>query len=172
LPGRDLRHKLRPISVEPIGIIRSPFKKAEGAPIQSVSAKHARGVIEILPNFVRGLDGLTEFSHLILIYRFHKARKSKSLLVKPYLDGSKDHGVFSTRSPARPSLLGISIVRQLGISGGKIRVADVDVIDGTPLLDIKPYVPQFDSRETEKIGWYAGKLRKLSHTVADDRFSK
>ena len=129
-------------------------------------------MIEIFPSYIRGLDGLSEFSHLILIYRFHKARKSKSLLVRPYLDGSKDHGVFATRSPARPSLLGISIVRQFGVRGGKIRVADIDVIDGTPLLDIKPYVPQFDSRSTEKIGWYAGKLQKLNHTVADDRFSK
>jgi tRNA-Thr(GGU) m(6)t(6)A37 methyltransferase TsaA len=117
-----------------------------------------------------GLKDLGGFSHLILIYHFHLARKA-SLIVRPYLD-KKKHGVFATRSPVRPNPVGISIVRLREVRGGVILVQDLDVVDGTPLLDIKPYVPHFDVRSVQRIGWYEGNIRKLHGTRADARFTR
>lgn len=162
---------MKSINYAPIGIIHSPLKQSAGSPIQAATSGGIKGRLEIFPRFLRGLNGLSDFSHLILIYDFHLSKRP-SMTVRPYLDSKHDHGVFSTRSPSRPNSIGISVVRVRGIRGNNIFVQDVDVIDGTPLLDIKPYVPAFDHRKVRRIGWYAGRLRKLSTTKADDRFSK
>jgi tRNA-Thr(GGU) m(6)t(6)A37 methyltransferase TsaA len=152
----------------PIGIVRSPFKTVEGTPIQPVGAEGARGRIELRREFLAGLKDLDGFSHIILIYHFSLS-KGHALEVKPFLD-DKAHGVFATRAPGRPNPIGISVVRLVGIEGTLLYIEDVDIVDGTPLLDIKPYVPQFDSREAESIGWLSGRVQAAERSKADERF--
>jgi len=158
------------LSYAPIGVIHSPLRGPAGAPIQSVSGRSVSGTVEVFPPYARGLRGLAGFSHLILIYHFHLADKS-SLTVIPFLD-NKEHGIFSTRAPVRPNPIGTSIVRLRGVRGRRLYVQDLDVLDGTPLLDIKPYVPRFDSRRAQRIGWYAKRIGKLNQTRADNRFTR
>ena len=126
--------------------------------------------MELFPEYVKGLRDLAGFSHIVLIYHFHLSRPP-SLLVRPYMD-DVEHGVFATRAPSRPNPIGISVVRLVGIDGNVIHVRDVDIVDGTPLLDIKPYVPAFDVRETERIGWLAANVHKLPEAKDDGRFKK
>jgi tRNA-Thr(GGU) m(6)t(6)A37 methyltransferase TsaA len=152
----------------PIGTIRSPFKTVEGTPIQPIGAKGVQGQLELREELVAGIKDLEGFSHLILIYHFHLS-KGYDLEVKPFLD-SEHRGVFATRAPKRPNSIGISVVRLVRVEGKYITIEDVDILDGTPLLDIKPYVPQFDSRETGKIGWLSGRIQDAENSRADDRF--
>ena len=159
------------IRYSPIGVVHSPLKIQAGSPIQSVSAKTVQGFVEVFPPYVKGLKDITGFSHLILIYHFHLASRPM-LILKPYLEKKRVHGIFATRASARPNSIGISIVRVTGVRGRRIYVRDLDIIDGTPLLDIKPYVPTFDTRHVTGIGWYKGKLRNLPSTSADSRFGK
>ena len=156
------------ISYRPIGIIRSPYKETEGAPIQTTGAKGVSGTVEILPECAEGLKDLDGFSHIILIYHFHLS-KGHSLTVKPFLDDIP-RGVFSTRAPKRPNAIGFSVVRLAKIEGATLYIEDVDIVDSTPLLDIKPYVPAFDAKEAERIGWLAGRAEKAAETGADERF--
>ncbi|MCX6068734.1 MAG: tRNA (N6-threonylcarbamoyladenosine(37)-N6)-methyltransferase TrmO [Chloroflexi bacterium] len=139
-------------SMKPIGVIHTPFKEAAGMPIQS-SRSTALGEIEVFPEYVAGLESIDELSDLILIYVFHEALKSPDLMVKPFLD-NHEHGIFATRFYKRPNPIGISVVRLLERSGSRLKIQQVDMLDGTPLLDIKPYVPEFDIRAVEKLGWY------------------
>ena len=157
------------IRFKPVGVIRSPFDKPEGMPIQAAEAAGVRGVVELDAAFAEGLADIEGFSHLILLYHFHRAHPAK-LTVLPFLD-QRPHGVFATRAPTRPNALGLSVVRLLGVSGVRLEVEGVDVLDGTPLLDIKPYVPAFDAYPAEKIGWLANNLQPGVHTLADGRFS-
>lgn len=124
------------ITLSPIGVIHSPFRTTEDAPIQPFFAKGAKGTVEVLDDYIDGLDGLDGFTHIVLIYHFHLST-GFSLKVRPYLDDTP-RGVFATRAPRRPNPIGISVVRLAGVEGGIIKVIDVDVVDGTPLLDIKP----------------------------------
>jgi tRNA-Thr(GGU) m(6)t(6)A37 methyltransferase TsaA len=158
------------IIYRPIGVIHTPFKEPQGTPIQSTGAKNVGGTVEIFSEYVEGLKDLEAFSHIILLYHFHLSKEA-SLLVKPYMD-NKEHGVFAMRGPSRPNPIGISIVRLVGIKGNSIHIKDVDILDGTPLIDIKPYVPEFDTRETEKIGWLEKNVKKLSYSRDDGRFSR
>ena len=158
------------IKYTPIGIIHSPFKEPRGMPIQSTVAKNIEGRIEIFPEYAKGLKDLDGFSHIILVYHFHLSRFS-DLLVKPYMDDEK-HGVFATRAPSRPNPIGISVVRLIKIEENILHIRHVDVVDGTPLLDIKPYVPEFDMRDIEKIGWLEKNVHKLSTSKDDGRFIK
>ena len=153
----------------PIGIIHSPHKTPEGTPIQPTGARDVEGSIEVFPEYAAGLADLAGFSHIILLYHFHLSKKF-SLKVKPFLDNQK-RGLFATRAPSRPNPIGLSVVRLMGITEGNLRVQDVDVIDGTPLLDIKPYVPEFDVREVDQIGWIGLKTGKIEGVVDDGRFS-
>ena len=153
-----------------IGIVHSPFKEPKNVPIQASASKGIEGTLEIYPEYVEGLQDLEGFSHLILLYNFHLV-KNCSLIVKPFLD-DKIHGVFATRSPARPNRIGISTVFLTKIENNILHIQDVDIIDGTPLLDIKPYVPEFDCRRTSKIGWFSDKISKLKTTKDDGRFCK
>jgi tRNA-Thr(GGU) m(6)t(6)A37 methyltransferase TsaA len=152
----------------PIGIIRSPFKTAEGSPIQPAGAEGIRGEIELREEFMAGVKDLAGFSHLILIYHFHHS-KGFDLHVKPFLD-HESRGVFATRAPKRPNPIGLSVVRLVKVEGNRLIIEDVDVLDGTPLLDIKPYVPQFDSKADCEIGWFCGKVQEAEKCRADDRF--
>ncbi len=156
------------IVYKPIGVIRTPFKDAEGVPIQPTAARGVKGIVEVYPEYAEGLKDLEGFSHIILIYHFHLIKTCR-LLVVPYLD-SEVRGVFATRAPARPNPIGISIVRLLRIEGNVLHVEDVDIVDGTPLLDIKPYVPQFDSRLQVRIGWLEGRVSRLKEARDDRRF--
>ncbi len=157
------------ICYRPIGIIHSPFREPKDVPIQPSAAKGVIGRVEVFPEFVEGLKDLESFSHIILIYHFHKVRVKK-LLVKPFLD-EREHGVFATRAPGRPNPIGISVVKLLKIEKNILTVDEVDIIDGTPLLDIKPYVPEFDVRNNVKIGWLEKNVQKLLLVKDDGRFA-
>lgn len=159
---------MKSILYEPIGIIHSPFKDIKGMPIQPAGAKGIAGTIEIKPEYVDGLQDIEGFSHIILIYHFHLA-KGYSLKVKPFLDENL-RGVFSTRAPRRPNSIGISVVKLVRVEGSILHIKDVDIVDGTPLLDIKPYAPEFDIVEVEKIGWLSKKVKKVHEVKADERF--
>jgi len=154
---------------EPIGIIHTPHKTTEGTPIQPTGAKGVAGSIEVFPEYTAGLADLAGFSHIFILYHFHLSRKF-SLKVKPFLDDQK-RGLFATRAPSRPNPIGLSVVRLVGITEGILQIQDVDVVDGTPLLDIKPYVPEFDVRKVDRIGWIGIKTGKVKGVVDDGRFS-
>jgi tRNA-Thr(GGU) m(6)t(6)A37 methyltransferase TsaA len=158
------------LTYKPIGVVHSQFKEPKNVPIQAVASKGITGTIEIYPEYSEGLRDLEGFSHIILLYHFHRIKDS-SLMVKPFLD-DKLHGVFATRSPARPNKIGISIVQLNGIEKNILQIQDIDILDGTPLIDIKPYVPKFDCRKTAKIGWFSDKISKLETTKDDGRFCK
>lgn len=154
------------LKLEPIGVIETPFREPAGTPIQPSRARGARGKVHIDSRFQAGLKDLEGFERVWLIYWFHKAR-GPSLLVTPFLD-RQQRGVFATRAPARPSPIGMSVVRLLAVRGGILDVEDVDIIDGTPLLDIKPYIPEFDCCPNSKAGWFDGSDSR--RRAADDRF--
>ncbi len=139
------------LELDPIGIIHSPFKEAAGTPIQTSMARDTLGTVEVLRAFANGLKDLDGVDRIWLLYWFDRAAVPK-LIVTPYLD-DQPHGIFATRAPARPNPIGMSAVRLLRIEGCTLHVADVDILDGTPLLDIKPYVPQFDRLSAERTGW-------------------
>jgi len=145
------------VKMRPIGIIHSPFKAKEKTPIQPFKSNRI-GQVEVYERFAPGLKDILGFSHIILIYRFHKSKGYK-FLVKPFLDGQY-RGVFSTRYPARPNQIGISVVRLLRQKDNILFVKGIDVLDGTPLLDIKPYVPDFDMVKKVRIGWLEKKRKE------------
>jgi len=158
------------VKYKPIGVIHSPFKEPKGTPIQPAGAMGIAGTVEIFPEYAEGLKDIEGFSHIILICHFHLSREW-SLEVKPFMDDQL-HGVFTTRAPARPNPIGISTVRLVRVEGNILHIQDVDIIDGTPLLDIKPYVPEFDMRDVAKTGWLEKNLHKLSTSKNDERFVK
>jgi len=151
-----------------IGVIHSPFKEIKGMPIQAAGARGVAGTVEVIPEYGDGLKDLEGFSHIFLLYHFHLSR-GYSLMVKPYLDDSP-RGVFATRAPRRPNAIGISVVRLVGIEGCTLHIEDLDIADSTPVLDIKPYVPEFDWRKVEGIGWLTGKAERVAEAEADERF--
>jgi len=156
------------IVYSPIGIIRSPFKEVEGSPIQPGGAKGIRGSAEIDPAYAEGLNDLDGFSHIVLLYHFHLS-KGFSLTVKPFLD-DQPRGLFATRAPRRPNAIGLSVVRLIDRENSVLHIEDVDIIDGTPLLDIKPYVPEFDIKQVERCGWLTDKAKGAAGVKADKRF--
>ena len=158
------------IEYELIGIIHSPFKEPKGTPIQPAGSKGINGIVEIFPEYTEGLKDIEGFSHIILLYHFHLS-KGATLIAKPYMD-SETHGVFAMRGPSRPNPIGISVVRLVKVEGNTLQVQDLDIVDGTPLLDIKPYVPEFDVREVAKIGWLEKRVHKLSASRDDGRFTE
>ena len=158
------------IKYKPIGVVHSPHKEPKGTPIQPAGAKGIDGTVEVFPEYAEGLKDLEGFSHIILLYHFHLSREA-SLRVKPFMD-TEVHGVFAMRGPSRPNPIGISAVRLVRIEGNILHIRDVDIVDGTPLLDIKPYVPKFDAREAENVGWLEENVFKLSTSKDDGRFVK
>ena len=158
------------VELESIGTIHTEFTKIEGMPIQPTGAKGIRGTIEIKNKYKDGLKDLDGFSHIHLIYLLHKV-DGYMLEVKPFMDNDT-HGVFATRSPKRPNRIGMSVVKLNRIEGNTIHIENVDILDGTPLLDIKPYVPQLyqDTIDELKIGWFETKHKKAKSQKSDDRF--
>jgi tRNA-Thr(GGU) m(6)t(6)A37 methyltransferase TsaA len=157
------------IELKPIGIIYSPFDKKEGMPIQPIAAQGVKGKIILNPDLEEGLSGLEGFSHIHLIYHFHKS-EGFDLKIKPFLS-EKRLGVFATRAPKRPNAIGLSVVKVVSIEKNVINIENVDVLDQTPLLDIKPYVPDFDIFEVEKSGWLKDKRSEILKKKSDKRFS-
>ncbi len=162
------RLSVQPIRYRPIGVIHSPFTQRQGMPIQAAFAHAVSGTIELEPQYADGLKDLEGFSHLILLYHFHLS-EGYQLQVKPFLE-EEMHGVFAMRAPNRPNAIGISVVRLERIEGSRLYVSDLDVVDGTPLLDIKPYVPQFDDRHDVRIGWLEGRVHGAGSKRSDGRF--
>ncbi|MEN6321274.1 MAG: tRNA (N6-threonylcarbamoyladenosine(37)-N6)-methyltransferase TrmO [Syntrophaceae bacterium] len=158
------------IHYKPIGIIHSPFQEVKGTPIQSAGAKGIGGNVEVYPEYAEGLKDLEGFSHIILLYHFHLAGEP-SLTVIPFMDSSP-RGVFATRASRRPNAIGISVVRLIRIEKNILHIQDIDIVDGTPLLDIKPHVPDFDVREVQRIGWLEKNIQKLGSSKDDGRFTK
>jgi tRNA-Thr(GGU) m(6)t(6)A37 methyltransferase TsaA len=140
---------------QPIGLIRSPFTRQEDTPIQPYRSR-AAGQVEVLPEYEAGLEDLAGFSHIYLLYFFHQAEPGFQLKVTPFLDG-RPKGLFATRYPRRPNHLGLSVVRLVRREGRVLHVDGIDVVDGTPLLDIKPYVPPFDAVPDATLGWLEGR---------------
>ena len=155
------------ITYRPIGVVRSPFSEPQGVPIQPSRGRGIRARVELLPELADGLADLDGFSHIILLCHLHRSQ-GYSLRVVPFLD-HVPRGVFATRAPRRPNSIGLSVVRLLSIDGATIHFEGVDLLDGTPVLDIKPYVPEFDNREEIRLGWLE-RVRCRS-AVSDGRFS-
>jgi tRNA-Thr(GGU) m(6)t(6)A37 methyltransferase TsaA len=161
---------MQEIRYSPIGVVCSPFKDVKGMPIQAAAAKGTEGTVEVNPQYEEGLKDLEGFSHIILLYHFHHS-KGYDLNVQPFMDDNM-RGVFATRAPQRPNAIGISVVRLVRVQGCTISVEDIDIIDGTPLLDIKPYVPAFDVFAVERTGWLHDKTDKVHQVSADERFGR
>jgi tRNA-Thr(GGU) m(6)t(6)A37 methyltransferase TsaA len=176
LPERDLSKCIVPktpenimdIQFSPIGVIRTPFAEIKGTPVQPSASQGTQGRIELNEDLVPGLADLDGFSHLILIYHLHRS-SGYNLQVVPFMD-DQPRGLFATRAPKRPNPIGLSVVKLLRIEGSVLHIENIDALDGTPLLDIKPYVPQLDHAPEVRIGWLAEKLELASVATADERF--
>lgn len=145
------------MELQPIGVIRSPYKNTEKAPYQGYRSEEI-SQIEIFKEFTEGLKDIEGFSHLIVIYWFHKSQGYHLLVKTPWDDIL--HGLFATRSPHRPCPLGLTVVELVAREKNILKVKGLDAVDGTPLLDIKPYIPEVDERSVAKLGWLEGKLGK------------
>ena len=158
------------VTFQTLGIIHTPFSEPQGTPISSTAGCGVKGTIEIFKQYAEGLKDIEGFSHLNLIYYMHRVQKD-GLVGIPFMD-DKPHGVFAMRSPLRPNHIGISIVKLLAVRGNILEIEDLDILDGTPLLDIKPFLPDVDSRTECRIGWFTSNIHKMSSTRDDGRYSK
>ena len=156
------------INYRPIGIVHSSHSDLAGMPIQPAAAGGCKGTVEIFPEFTDGLKDIEGFSRIILITHLHQSQGAL-LQAKPFLDKAP-HGVFASRYPRRPNPIGLSPVLLLGRNGNILEIENVDLLDGTPVLDIKPYVPAFDAYPNEKPGWFAGKTDNIASARSDARF--
>lgn len=157
------------IAFKPIGVLHSPFTDPAQMPAQPSSAAGVIGYAHIDPDFVGGLLDLDGFSHLILLYHFHRTQR-QDLIVTPFFDHAP-HGIFATRAPTRPNPIGLSVVELEAVDGATLHLRNVDFLDGTPLLDIKPYIPAFDHPAPVRTGWLAASPDEISRKRSDDRFS-
>lgn len=143
-------------TIKQIGIIHTPYNEMKDIPIQGVFEPDGKGIVEVFPEYQEGLKDIEIFSHIILLYYFHLVDEIV-LVRKPFLDNEK-HGIFSIRAPNRPNPIGFSIAKLLERIENKLYIAEIDVMNGTPLIDIKPYVPNFDIRTNATRGWLEGKI--------------
>lgn len=157
------------IELRSIGIIHTPFKKLAGTPIQPAGAAGVKGTVEVFEDYHAGLKDLDGFSHIILLYHFHQS-EGFNLEVVPFMD-TRSRGLFATRAPKRPNPIGLSVVRLDRIENCVLHVQNVDMLDGTPLLDIKPYVPEFDSTADVRTGWLEEARKTVGNREADSRFT-
>jgi tRNA-Thr(GGU) m(6)t(6)A37 methyltransferase TsaA len=159
------------MQLQPIGVIRTPHSEPSGMPIQGRFAEQVEGTVEVDPGWAEGLADLDGFSHLILLYVFHRSGPAQPT-VTPYLD-RRPRGLFATRAPRRPNPIGLTIVRLLAVDGATLRIGGADMLDGTPLLDIKPWVPAFDDPGPARAGWIEERLAAGdASTTSDDRFHR
>jgi tRNA-Thr(GGU) m(6)t(6)A37 methyltransferase TsaA len=157
------------IEMQPIGVIHSPFAEPKGAPIQPAAGAGVRATVEVFEAYRAGLADLEGFSHIILLYHFHRS-EGFELRVVPFMD-DRSRGVFATRAPRRPNAIGLSVVELERIEAGVLHVKNIDIVDGTPLLDIKPYVPEFDRHIEIRTGWLEEARKTLREREADERFT-
>jgi tRNA-Thr(GGU) m(6)t(6)A37 methyltransferase TsaA len=157
------------IIYHPIGILHTPFRDLRDMPIQPAGASSAPGTAEIFAEYADGLQDLDGFSHVILLYHLHHVRRVE-LRVVPFL-GSEARGVFATRAPSRPNPIGLSIVQLLRVDGATLHLGNLDILDGTPLLDLKPYVPGFDRPARARAGWLQSRQKNVKSRRSDDRFT-
>lgn len=137
-------------------------------PIQPGGAKNSAATVQLFSQYSEGLKDLQGFSHIYLIYQFHQAKRME-LIVTPFMD-TVARGVFATRSPLRPNHIGISIVELVEICGHELKIARADILDGTPLLDIKPYIKQFDEVHQSRSGWMQSSVTEVARKRSDRRF--
>jgi tRNA (adenine37-N6)-methyltransferase len=157
------------IVIKPIGIIHTPHTDVKDMPIQPIAAEGVKGYIELLPEFVAGLKDVEGFSHLTLFYHFHKIN-GYELVVTPFMDTEK-RGIFATKAPKRPNAIGLSTVKLIAVDGNILHIEQVDMLDGTPLIDIKPFYPRYDNRENVEIGWLEkNKNLPIEKLRSDERF--
>ncbi|MGE4298557.1 MAG: tRNA (N6-threonylcarbamoyladenosine(37)-N6)-methyltransferase TrmO [Desulfovibrionaceae bacterium] len=156
------------IAFTPIGYFDTPHKDVQGMPIQPSGARGIKGSIAILPEYWPAFADLDGFSHVIVLYHFHEVR-GFDMTVTPFLDNAA-HGLFATRTPKRPNPIGLSVMRLLAVRDGVLELENVDVLHGTPVLDVKPYVPDFDVWPADRIGWMAGKSSNVASHRSDGRF--
>lgn len=161
---------MQTLKVEPIGVIRTPFSSLEDMPIQPGGGRDVLGELLIEPRYCEGLADLDGFSHLYLIYLFHRAAGTKMRVI-PFLD-DRPRGVFATRAPVRPNHIGLSVVELVEVRDCKVKIRNIDVLDGTPLLDIKPYIEQFDGVAESRSGWMEAHKDEVEAKRSDNRFSK
>ncbi len=162
--------RVETIGYQPVGVVRSPFTQLGGMPLHTVAARDVRGQIEIHPQFAPGLADLDGLSRLHIITHLHRSAPG-GLGVVPFLDDTS-RGIFATRSPRHPNPIGLSAVRLLAINGATLQITGIDLLDGTPVLDIKPYVPAFDAISAERNGWLQGMAESVHHVKADGRFEQ
>ncbi len=158
------------IEFEPIGIIHSPFTEPKGMPIQPPGAKGIQGTVEVFEAYRSALKDLDGFSHIILLYHFHRSQGFAPHVI-PFMD-SQPRGLFSTRAPRRPNAIGLSVVQLNRIEEGVLHIENVDILDGTPLLDIKPCVPAFDAPANVQVGWLEPTKDRVTQHESDDRFNQ
>ncbi len=157
------------IIIKPIGIIRTPHTDIKNMPIQPIAAEGIKGYIELLPEYTAGLKDIEGFSHITLIYHFHKIDGHK-LVVVPFMD-TEERGIFACKAPKRPNGIGLSTVKLIGVEDNIVLIEQVDMLDGTPLIDIKPFYPRYDNRFEVKIGWLEkNKDMPLKELRSDERF--
>ncbi len=156
------------ITLQPIGVIHTPFTRSQGTPIQPTAARDIPGTVTVYPEFVDGLADLDGFSHIVLLYYFHRVEHT-ALRVTPFLD-TEERGVFATRAPVRPNHIGLSVVRLEKVDGDTLHILNVDMLDGTPLLDIKPHVRMFEHREPFRQGWLEEYQGDMPDINADERY--
>ena len=154
--------------IEPIGVIHTPFTSLDDMPIQPKGAAGVVGKVILDPQYQKGLADLSGFSHIYLLYNFHQAKRT-SLSVTPFMD-TQQRGVFATRSPLRPNHIGLSIVQLISVRANVLEVKDIDILDGTPLLDIKPYIQAFDEIVESSSGWMQGSRQEVAEKRSDRRF--
>lgn len=157
-----------PCDMNPIGIIHTPFSTLDNMPIQPRGAGDVRGQVIVREEFAEGLKDLDGFSHIFLLYQFHKARRTE-LMVTPFMD-NVPRGVFATRSPLRPNHIGMSLVRLERIEGNILHILGADMLDATPLLDIKPYISGFDLVTDSRDGWMTASDSEVARKRSDSRF--
>lgn len=154
--------------IRSLGIIHTPHKTIDDMPIQPKGASKIEGCVELNEKYIEGLKDLDGFSHIYLLYNFHQAERTE-MMVTPFMD-NKPRGVFSTRSPLRPNHIGISIVKLKGVKGNRVYIEGADMLDGTPLLDIKPYIGKFDEVKNSRSGWLKASDDEIRQKRSDNRF--
>jgi len=155
------------IRYEPIGVVHSPWTTVDDMPVQPSRAGDVEGTVDIFPPFVDALADVDGFSHLVLLTHLHRSRPWRPRVV-PFLD-TVERGLFATRSPSRPNPIGLSVVELVAVDGSRLTVRGVDLLDGTPLLDLKPYVGEFDGRPDARFGWL--EAARAREARSDGRFS-
>lgn len=156
------------IKLNPVGYIYTPYDDVEDMPIQPAGATGVEGRIVVNPEYIEGLADIEDFSHIMLLYYFHRV-KNPQLTVVPFLD-NEPHGIFATRSPTRPNKIGISVVKLISVDRDTLYIENIDVLNGTPVLDIKPYFIDFDHHDAYRFGWYERAFGKVKNARSDDRF--